>query len=266
MKTDYYRTRKEAHGSFVQRPEADILPGLDAIGYEILKGVLQPDLVAAMLATPIPASALLSLEPNSADSVRSALCVHETEPFRTACAALWPIAEQLLGGPCYVHQSRINFKRAMSGTGWSWHSDFETWHAQDGMPRPMCVSAMVPLEPNTAENGPLRVIPFSHLIYWSAPRGEEHSAEENFSDQKDGVPTDEDIRLLKFDLCVGERSILADPGDVFFFDSNLMHGSSKNESANSRTNFFVVFNRADNELVEPFSASAPRPLQMGYRK
>jgi ectoine hydroxylase len=261
---DYYATRKNGFGSLVRR--ADDMPNLPDDGYVLHRNFLAPALAERLaVARSIPASALLSMEPAS-NTVRSALCVHEAPPFSEACAAVWGEAERILGGPVYVHQSRINFKRAKSGSGWSWHSDFETWHAQDGMPLPLAVTAMIPMEENAPDNGPLLVIPRSHVWYWSAPKGEEHSAEENFSDQKDGVPTADVIAGLKC-LCDSEQTaILADVGDVLFFDCNLMHGSTANTSDRSRTNLYIVFNRADNELSAPFSASAPRPLQMGFRK
>jgi hypothetical protein len=43
-------------------------------------------------------------------------------------------ARQLLGSDVYVHQSRVNFKPGFNGQDFYWHSDFETWHAEDGMP------------------------------------------------------------------------------------------------------------------------------------
>ncbi|MFW5927173.1 MAG: phytanoyl-CoA dioxygenase family protein, partial [Wenzhouxiangella sp.] len=45
------------------------------------------------------------------------------------------MVRQLLGSEVYIHQSRINDKFGFQGSGFDWHSDFETWHAEDGMPR-----------------------------------------------------------------------------------------------------------------------------------
>src|SRR5690606_12540322 len=36
-------------------------------------------------------------------------------------------ARQILGGEPYIHQSRVNYKPAFEGKGFTWHSDFETW-------------------------------------------------------------------------------------------------------------------------------------------
>ena len=35
-----------------------------------------------------------------------------------------------------------------TGSGFSWHSDFETWHAEDGMPSIRTVSCSIPLMEN----------------------------------------------------------------------------------------------------------------------
>ena len=47
-------------------------------------------------------------------------------------------ARQIIGDDPYVHQSRINYKPGFAGKGFNWHSDFETWHAEDGMPAMTC--------------------------------------------------------------------------------------------------------------------------------
>ncbi|MEU0733258.1 phytanoyl-CoA dioxygenase family protein [Streptomyces lavendulocolor] len=44
-------------------------------------------------------------------------------------------AREILGSDVYVHQSRINVKPGFGASGFYWHSDFETWHAEDGLPR-----------------------------------------------------------------------------------------------------------------------------------
>ncbi len=41
------------------------------------------------------------------------------------------IARQLLGSDVYIHQSRLNVKPGFRGGPFYWHSDFETWHAED---------------------------------------------------------------------------------------------------------------------------------------
>jgi len=77
-------------------------------------------------------------------TIRSVFRVHRSSPVFTAAATdprLVEIAKQVLGSEVYIHQSRINFKRAFDGRAFPWHSDFETWHVEDGMPRMRALSA-----------------------------------------------------------------------------------------------------------------------------
>jgi ectoine hydroxylase len=46
-----------------------------------------------------------------------------------------------------------------------WHSDFETWHAEDGMPAPRAVSMSLALTANFTFNGGLMVMPGSHRTF-----------------------------------------------------------------------------------------------------
>lgn len=63
-----------------------------------------------------------------------------------------PVARQLLGSDVYIHQARINLMPAFTGTGFYWHSDFETWHAEDGMPAMRAVSCSIALTRNYPYN------------------------------------------------------------------------------------------------------------------
>src|SRR3546814_18361378 len=65
----------------------------------------------------------------------------------------------------YIHQSRLNYKPGFKGKEFYWHSDFETWHVEDGMPRMRALSMSVLLAENTTHNGPLMLIPGSHQTY-----------------------------------------------------------------------------------------------------
>src|SRR3546814_19786785 len=62
-------------------------------------------------------------------------------------------------------QSRLNYKPGFVGKEFYWHSDFETWHVEDGMPQMRALSMSILLAPNTVLNGPLMIIPGSHRKY-----------------------------------------------------------------------------------------------------
>ncbi|MEZ6132581.1 MAG: ectoine hydroxylase [Planctomycetaceae bacterium] len=177
---------------------------------------------------------------------------------------LLSMAQQLIGTDVYIHQSRINYKPAMQGREFFWHSDFETWHVEDGMPRMRALSVSVFLTESHEFNGPLMLIPGSHETYI---RCAGVTPEENFRQslkrQQYGVPTRDALQHL-----LEGREITAPKGpagSVIFFDCNLMHGSNGNLSPTPRVNLFAVYNSIDNQLLAPFSGQAPRPEYLAER-
>lgn len=168
------------------------------------------------------------------------------------------IARQLLGSETTLHQSRINLKLGAGGTRFPWHSDFETWHVEDGMPSPRAVSASVALTENRAWNGPLLLIAGSHRRFLGFDGGTPDANHlESLRRQTYGVPTMDE--LLELTESGRIASFEGPPGSVAFFDSNIMHGSPDNISPIPRTNAFVCFNSVENALVEPFGGTRPRP-------
>ena len=174
------------------------------------------------------------------------------------------IARQLMGGDVYVHQSRVNLKPGFRGKEFYWHSDFETWHAEDGMPRMRAVSASVLLTDNNPWNGPLLTIEGSHRWFASCV-GEtppDHHRE-SLRKQEIGVPDDATLSELAERGRI--RQALGPAGTVVFFECNVMHGSNGNISPEPRRNVFLVYNSVDNALEEPFAAPAPRPTHIASR-
>jgi hypothetical protein len=97
-------------------------------------------------------------EPGSGD-VRSVFSVHTVSPIfkhLAADARLAEVAQGLLGDEVYIHQSRLNYKPGFRGKEFYWHSDFETWHVEDGMPSMHALSMSIALTENTPYNGALR--------------------------------------------------------------------------------------------------------------
>lgn len=199
--------------------------------------------------------------------LRSVFRVHRVSPMFEKVARdprLVDTARQILDSDVYVHQSRINFKRAFDGRPFPWHSDFETWHMEDGMPRMRALSASVLLTENTSVNGPLMLIRGSHKRYvrcaGQTPR--EHF-KESLRNQQYGVPSNEALTRLTEE---GELvQALGPSGSVIFFDCNTMHGSSGNMSPFPRHNVFFVFNSVENALQSPFHGLPPRPEFLAER-
>ncbi|MFC4808076.1 ectoine hydroxylase [Paenibacillus sp. GCM10023250] len=199
-------------------------------------------------------------EPDS-DEVRSVFAVHDNNPVFKGLAEhkrLTSVARFLLGSDTYVHQSRINFKPGFSGKEFYWHSDFETWHVEDGMPAMRALSVSIALEDNNPYNGPLMVMPGSHKTFVaSVGRTPEDHFKQSLRKQEYGVPDKDSLTRLAreggIDMPVGKA------GSLLVFDCNLMHGSSSNISPYPRSNVFIVYNSVENRLVTPFSGQKPRP-------
>jgi ectoine hydroxylase len=237
-------------------------------GFIVLDGLLAPHEVAELNAAVDHIAADPSqrerpeaiVEPGGG-ALRSLFAIHAGDGVLAAAAQhprLVAVARQILGSDVYVHQSRVNLKPAFRGREFYWHSDFETWHTEDGMPAMRALSASVLLDDNQPWNGPLLTIAGSHKRYVSCvgqtPEG--HFAK-SLRKQEVGTPDDDSLRALAEEGRITQ--CLGGPGSVVFFDCNVMHGSNGNITPLPRRNLFMVFNSVENRLVEPFAAPGPRP-------
>ncbi|MFC4768907.1 ectoine hydroxylase [Effusibacillus consociatus] len=205
-------------------------------------------------------------EPESRE-IRSVFAVHrDYELFRQLSRnqRLLDIVQQILGSEVYIHQSRINYKQGFSGKEFYWHSDFETWHVEDGMPAMRALSCSISLEDNYHFNGPLMVIPGSHQYFISCV-GEtpEDHYEQSLRRQQYGVPDHDSLTWLVEKH--GISTSTGPAGSVTLFDCNLMHGSNGNITPLPRSNVFFVYNSVENRLVQPFSGQKPRPEHIATR-
>ncbi|MEV6449322.1 ectoine hydroxylase [Amycolatopsis sp. NPDC051716] len=173
-------------------------------------------------------------------------------------------ARQLLGSEVYVHQSRVNYMPGFKGTGFYWHSDFETWHAEDGMPSPRAVSCSIALTDNHPFNGGLMIMPGSHRTFVQcAGETPDDNYKSSLKDQRVGVPGEDDITKMAAEH--GIDQFTGQAGSALWFDSNIMHGSGNNITPYPRSNIFLVFNSVENALQEPFAAGTPRPAFIAGR-
>lgn len=207
------------------------------------------------------------IEPGSRE-LRSIFAVHRSsEVLRRLCRhpKLVAIARQLLGGEVYIHQSRVNYKGGFRGREFYWHSDFETWHVEDGVPAMRMVSCSVSLTANTPHNGPLMLIPGSHQRFVSCVGATpDNHYKASLRRQEVGVPDDESLTRLVNDFGITAPTGLA--GAVTFFECNVMHGSNSNITPLPRSNIFVVYNSVHNTPVAPFCGLAPRPNFIAERQ
>ena len=173
-------------------------------------------------------------------------------------------ARQILGSDVYVHQSRVNYKPGFGGNPFYWHSDFETWHAEDGMPRMRAVSLSLALTENHHFNGSLMIMPGSHKTFVSCV-GEtpDDYYKSSLAEQEIGTPDQTSLRLLADKH--GIKQFTGAAGSATWFDCNCMHGSNGNITPFPRSTLSFVYNSVENTTAEPFGSLARRPEFLGAR-
>ena len=148
---------------------------------------------------------------------------------------------QLLDGPVYIHQFKINAKAAFDGDVWQWHQDFGTWARDDLMPEPRAMNIALFLDEVSEFNGPLMFIPGSH---------------------KDGkLDAGHDVKTTSYPLwtldndtvtgLVDEGGMVAPKGkagSVLLFHCNLVHCSPGNISPWNRTIVYLSLCHVDNHI------------------
>lgn len=214
----------------------------------------------------VRSSERIVFEPGS-EEVRSIFELHRiSDEFRRLVEdpRLTGPVRQILGSNVYVHQTRVNLKPGFEGREFAWHSDFETWHAEDGMPAARAVSISIALTPNYTFNGSLMLIPGSHHTFvttmGATPPDHYRSS---LRAQEVGVPDHDSLRALV--ERGGIATITGDPGSAVLFDCNAMHASAGNITPYPRSNIFVVYNSVENTLLEPFAAPNRRPSFIASR-
>lgn len=252
-------------------------PDLDSLerdGFLSIADLLGPDEVPAyeaelnrLIADPaIRADERSIIEPQSQE-IRSVFEVHRiSEVFARLVRDERVVgrARQILGSDVYVHQSRINVKPGFGASGFYWHSDFETWHAEDGMPNMRAVSVSIALTENHDTNGGLMIMPGSHKTFLGcAGETPRDNYKKSLQMQDAGTPSDE--ALTAFAAEHGIKLFTGKAGSATWFDCNAMHGSGDNITPFPRSNVFIVFNSVDNASVEPFAAPVRRPEFIGAR-
>lgn len=209
----------------------------------------------------------LIVEPESRE-VRSIFDVPRFSPiFKRLLhdARLVGWARYLLDDEVYVHQSRLNYKPAFEGKEFYWHSDFETWHVEDGMPRMRAVSLSIALTDNYACNGSVMLMPGSHQHYVAcAGATPENHYRLSLRRQQYGVPSQRALAQLAEGGAIVTATGRA--GSVLMFDCNTMHGSAGNITPYARSNLFFVYNAVSNRLQAPYSGQPPRPEFIAHRQ
>jgi ectoine hydroxylase len=185
------------------------------------------------------------------NDVMAKLCRHPT---------LLEIAKDILGTDVYVHQFKLNVKAAFVGDVWEWHQDMTFYHREDELPNPEFLTIAVFLDEVTEFNGPLLVIPCSHIDGFRETKRieiEEHDAQNSWLSSTTAklryMVEPETLRKLVGEF--GLRAPKGAPGDCIVFHANLFHGSGVNMSPFDRRIVFISYNSVKN-LPQP-----TRPLR-----
>ncbi len=288
---DLYPSRRGAQPDWLERrdPVVHGLPGrappidqtmIDGFvrdGFAVLEDVFSAEEVRGLVAEAralreqsglLPETCISERGETGVDAVRSVFAPHQQSKAFARLAAdgrLSGLARYILGDEVYIHQSRINYKPAFRGKDFYWHSDFETWHTEDGMPRMRALSMSVMLTDNHPQSGPTMFMPGSHKSFVTCV-GEtpEDHYRQSLKKQDYGIPDTDS--LAKLSVQGGIAAPAPKAGSVVIFDCNTMHGSNSNITPLERINAFLVFNAWSNRLVDPFGRTRPRPEFIAHRQ
>ncbi|MQA24633.1 MAG: ectoine hydroxylase [Micromonosporaceae bacterium] len=284
--TDRYPTRRAGAQKLLPREEPTVwgsaadgpldqatLDGFDADGFLAVEQILDEAEIAAYtaemrrLATDLRFMAdSRTVVDRDTQEVRAIFEVHRiSELFRDLAndPRLVDKARQILGSDVYVHQSRVNYKRGLTGNDFYWHSDFETWHAEDGMPGMRAVGISIALHQIHVCNGGLMIMPGSHKTFVPCEGEPSGDYQWSLAGQEIAVPDPESLALLADRH--GIHLFTGAAGHAVIFDPNCMHGSNGNITPYPRSTIFVVYNSVENTLVEPYAAVRPRPDYIAAR-
>jgi len=278
LAVDDYVTRVSGAPTIMDRPDPVVwsrsddpeLQRYDEKGYVQREGVLDRARIDACLEEidRIGADPAMNGDPrivreSESEAVRSIFDIHALSEVvweAVEHSGAIDLAREILGSDVYVHQSRLNYKPGFAGGAFYWHSDFETWHAEDGMPRPRACSASLALTRNETYNGPLMIMPGTqkYFVQCAGETPDDYYKESLVTTApKVGVPSEDHITELYekhgLDVLTGEA------GSMTMFDCNALHASGGNITPMPRANVFIVFNSVENQLSEPFAGTTPRP-------
>ena len=160
-------------------------------------------------------------------------------------------AQQILESEIYIHQSKINFKKAMKGNWWEWHQDYPYWKIEDGMTSPRAVSVMLYLDDVTEFNGPLLVVSGSHkhgVVSFEDKNSGKNEQEASWTGANLKYTISQSI--LKEAFAKNKIvSTTAKAGSALFFHGNTFHASNCNLSPFDRKIYIITYNSVENAVV-----------------
>ncbi len=150
------------------------------------------------------------------------------------CHSIVDSAELLLGGEVYHYHSKMIMKEPKVGGAWTWHQDYGYWY-QNGVLFPLLCSAFIAVDRATRDNGCLQVLKGSHLA---------GRIEHVLAGDQAGADLE---RVNELRQRLETVHVEMEPGDVLFFDCNLLHRSDQNHSEHPRWSMICCYNAARND-------------------
>jgi ectoine hydroxylase len=148
---------------------------------------------------------------------------------------------QLLDGPVYMHQYKVNAKAAFDGDVWQWHQDYGTWARDDQMPEARAMNIAVFIDDVTEFNGPLWLIPQSH-------REGVYEAGHDLQTTSYPLWTLDNAKVAELAGQAGIFSAKGEAGTVLMFYSTMVHASSPNMSPWGRSIVYLSLCHVDNHI------------------
>ena len=178
-------------------------------------------------------------EPGVPIAVYSALGDKNTKVYRIASdKKILNLASQLMSDQVYLWHSKVNFKESWGGTVEYYHQDQVYWKDR-GYKSDKMLSCMIPLEDHNIKNAGLKIFPKTHKLGFIK---HEHFININglckFMINRKYL----DKFYKKYSLI----DVQLKRGDILFFHSSLVHGSSHNSSPKSRTIILSQINTISN--------------------
>ena len=152
--------------------------------------------------------------------------------------------EQIFGEPVYMHQYKVNAKSAFTGEVWQWHQDYGTWKRDDGMPEPRAMNIAVYIDEVMAINGPLMLVPRSHLA------GDLVAGHDVQTTSYPLWTLDNDT-VTRLVVDGGIVTATGKPGGMLMFHGNLVHGSAGNITPYPRKIVYLTLNAVSNYIRTP---------------
>src|SRR5699024_2825462 len=182
---DNYPTRNDDKTTVIDRPDPVVygwdlegpltredLQSFDKTGYLSIDQLLTPeelqecrDELERLANDPASKDDEATITEAQSNEVRSIFNVHRTnEIFKKLVYDLRIDLRlvQFMGCQVYVHLCRINYKDGFVSKDFWCDFDYESWHAEDGIPSLRAASISISLTDKYSYNGPLMIMPGSH--------------------------------------------------------------------------------------------------------